>query len=140
MAKNSKKEYIYQKYDDFEKKANSRKTLKYLAPTWWNQLPLRVTTYTQTFRGVHLPKMTKKHFKVGKKSHQILRFWTPWDVWWRYSQTLWATCLKFCMQVSICQGHIHAKFQLSNQTTTMNFSLNKPKKRVKNGQIWVFWL
>ena len=61
----------------FSKRVNSRKTLKFLAPTWWNQLSLRVTTYTQTFRGVHLPKMTKKHFKVGKKESQNFAFLDP---------------------------------------------------------------
>ena len=86
----------------FSKKANSRKTLKYLAPTWWNQLSLRVTTYTQTFRGVHLPKMTKKHFKIEKKGPKILHFLTPWDIWWRYGQTLQAICPKFCVQIPIC--------------------------------------
>ena len=60
----------------YSKKANSRKTLKYLAPTWWNQLSLRVTTYTQTFRGVHLPKMTKKHFEIEK--NKVLKFYIFW--------------------------------------------------------------
>ena len=86
-------------------------------------------------RGTPTQKDKKSFQSLIKKGPKIEDFWTPWDIWWRYRQTLQAICLKFCMQVPICKGHICAKFQLSNQT--FNFFICP--RGSKNSKFWDFF-
>ena len=57
-------------------------------------------------RGMPTQKDKKSFQSLEKIDPKILHFWTSWDILLCYGQTLQAICLKFCMQVPICKGHI----------------------------------
>ena len=76
--------------------------------------------------------------KLWNQGCKILHFWIPLDVLPRHGQTLWASRTKFCIQVDKYQGHLHAKFQLTNQILSGFFGQKMPKNAPKMPEIWFF--
>ena len=117
--KKTTKNWIYKLKPDFWKRLVLGKYWNYWRPLW-ESIVIKCTNLFPNFqRGTSTQKDKKSFQSLEKKDPKILHFWTSWDIWLCYGQTLQAICLKFCMQVPICKGHIWAKFQLNNQT--LNF-------------------
>ena len=116
------KNWVSELRPDFWKRLVLGKYWNYWRPLW-ESIVIKCTNLFPNFqRGTSTQKDKKSFQSLEKKDPKILHFWTSWDILLCYGQTLQAICLKFCMQVPICKGHIWAKFQLNNQTLSFFIS------------------
>ena len=116
------KNWVSELRPDFWKRLVLGKYWNYWRPLW-ESIVIKCTNLFPNFqRGTSTQKDKKSFQCLKKKDPKILHFWISWNIWLCYGQTLQAICLKFCMQVPLCKGHIWAKFQLINQT--FNFFIN----------------